>query len=1046
MGDRVRLQRVLAAAAGVLDASAGEEQGERRQVTVLFADIVGFTRLSSAHDAEDVHALLNRFFAAADAQVQNFGGHVDKHIGDAVMAVFGAPVAHGDDPERAIRAAAALHEDGGNFDPPIELHIGIASGEVVASRTGSTTHSEYTVTGDTVNLAARLEDLAEPGQTLISDAVYEQVSTAVVAEPAGQIPIRGLAEPVAVWRLEGLRTGGTGPGAGRFVGRVAEIGQFQGLLDPVAGSAMGAVVILKGQVGLGKTQLLQHFVALAEAAGFAAHGAAVLDFGAGAGRDAVGALTRSLLGLAPGVERRERAAAAASAEAEGMISTQQRLFLDRLLDLPLDERQRPLYDAMTPAHRAAGQRAALAALASARAKTQALLLFIENLHWADGPVLETAAALAGLTASTPILLVLTTRPEPDPLDAGWCAGSGSPNVVVMDLGPLSEAEALELAVDRLQGDEALARRCVERADGNPLFLDQLLRNAERGGEKDVPATVQSVVQARLDALSAAPRRALQAASVLGQHFALATLRDLIEEPAIDTSELERHALIAPVADGYRFDHALVREGAYASLLRERRRPLHRRAAQLFRDSDPVLWASHLVASEDTAAAAACIEVARGLMRTYRFDEARQLTAQGLGVAVDNSARSELLCLDAELLRLLGRPEQSSDVYSQALELDDGELAECRIRLGLAANCRLMGAPEQGLQQIERAEAIAEKLELTEELSMLFNLRGGFYFIAGDPEGAQVAQRRALELARRARNPEREAEALGGLGDALYARGEMHEAMASFRACVELSQANGFGRIESANRTLVGVTLRYLNQMAAAQVEYDAALDHARLTGNQRAEIITLLQICELQSERDDFDTELSSITRGVAIADEIGNPRHRCYLRSHLGRALLQTGRGEEARQLLRQVREMSREIDDSFIGARVRGSLALALEDPDERRQALAEGEAIVEAGVIMHNVLWFRRDAIEVCLQLEDWGEARRHARALEVASENEPLPWSDFFIARGRALAGAGEGRRDAALAAELAGLIEQARETGHLISLPKLAAASAALTPA
>ena len=405
-----------------------------------------------------------------------------------------------------------------------------------------------------------------------------------------------------------------------------------------------------------------------------------------------------------------------------------------------------------------------------------------------------------------------------------------------------------------------------------------------------------------------------------------------------------------------------------------------------------------------------------------------------------------MCLDAELLRLLGRPEQSSDVYSQALELDDGELAECRVRLGLAANYRLMGAPEKGLEQIELAQSIAEKLELTEELSMLFNLRGALYFASGDPDGAQVAQRRALELARRARNPEREAEALGGLGDALYARGEMHEAMASFRACVELSQANGFGRIESANRLLVGVTLRYLNQMAAAQVEYDTALEHARATGNQRAEIIAHMQIYELQSERDDLDAELSTISRGVAIADEIGNPRYRCYMRSHLGRALLQTGRGEEARQLLRDVREMSREIDDSFIGARVRGSLALALEDPGERRQALAEGEGIVEAGVLMHNVLWFRRDAIEVCLQLADWDEARRHVRALEVATENEPLPWSDFFIARGRALADAGEGRLGAGLAAEFARLIALARETDHLISLPALEAAQNELTPA
>ena len=171
LGDRKRLMKAIEALADIGDSAPGGEDGERREVAVMFADISGFTRLAVDRDAEEVHQLLNRFFAAADVVVQSFGGYIDKHIGDAVMAVFGAPTAHTDDPERAVRAALAVHDAVAELDPPLRVHIGVAAGQVVASRTGSAAHLEYTVTGDTVNLASRLTDLAKAGETLVSDAV-----------------------------------------------------------------------------------------------------------------------------------------------------------------------------------------------------------------------------------------------------------------------------------------------------------------------------------------------------------------------------------------------------------------------------------------------------------------------------------------------------------------------------------------------------------------------------------------------------------------------------------------------------------------------------------------------------------------------------------------------------------------------------------------------------------------------------------------------------------------------------------------------------------
>ncbi len=200
--DRKTILKAIAFLSESDDEPAGEPPattsivGERRQVTVLFADIAGYTKLSSKLDAEETHALLNRYFEAVDSIVERYGGSVDKHIGDNVMAVFGAPIAHDNDPLRAVRAALDIHERMGTLDYKLRAHIGIASGQVVASGTGSDAHREYTVTGDSVNLASRLTAAASPSETLISTAVQRAVAEVVEWENRGEFTVKGFAEPV----------------------------------------------------------------------------------------------------------------------------------------------------------------------------------------------------------------------------------------------------------------------------------------------------------------------------------------------------------------------------------------------------------------------------------------------------------------------------------------------------------------------------------------------------------------------------------------------------------------------------------------------------------------------------------------------------------------------------------------------------------------------------------------------------------------------------------------------------------------------------------
>ncbi len=254
--------------------------GERRQVTILFVDIAGFTELSSTLDAEELHDLVSRFFAAADAAVENYGGTVDKHMGDAVMALFGAPTAHDDDPLRAVRAAfdihAAMESVSAEVGRELRVHVGIASGEVVAGGLGSAQRQEYTVLGDSVNLASRLDGLAEAGQTLIAEAVQRAVLNDVDCEALGEVAVKGLDKPVRVWRALGLaseaRAGEARAGArGPLVGRKSELRQFAGVLEACREAGAGQAVVLRGEAGIGKTRLVEEFTALARAQGFSAH-------------------------------------------------------------------------------------------------------------------------------------------------------------------------------------------------------------------------------------------------------------------------------------------------------------------------------------------------------------------------------------------------------------------------------------------------------------------------------------------------------------------------------------------------------------------------------------------------------------------------------------------------------------------------------------------------------------------------------------------------------------------------------------------------------
>ncbi len=731
LGDRKRLLKAIESLAGQdrPEAAPDVPAGERRQVAVLFADISGFTTLAAERDAEEIHELLNRFFAAVDVVVQSFGGNIDKHIGDEIMAVFGAPVAHTDDPERAVRAALALHDAAAELEPPMRIHIGVAAGQVVASATGSAAHQEYTVTGDTVNLASRLTDLARAGETLISASVQGELDDRLDGENLGAQSLPGLLQPVPVWRVNGMAEARE-YAAGSFIGRAAEIEIFQDALDTTLRDGRGLTFFVRGEAGIGKTRLLHEFQRLAQIAGFHQHGGQVLDFGVGEGQDAIPVLLRGLLDLTPGAGRNQRTAAAQTAAEVGLIGPEQRLHLHDLLGLPRNAEEAVLYDAMDNEQRNRGRVEALVTLVEGLSKQAPLLLGIEDLHWAQPALLDYLAALAAAAGEHRILLLLSSRVQGDPLDAAWYEGISPASARILDLKPLTADEAHDFIFDFEGVDRERAAACIERSGGNPLFLEQLLRSPGGDDGAIIPGSVQSVVQARIDALPAPDRAALQAASVLGQRFALDAMRHVMNDTAYQPDNLLHFNMIRRSEGAFQFHHALFRDTVHGSFLKERRQNLHLRAADWFQNRDAVLYAEHLGEAESDRAAIAFERAARAEAGAYRIDRALELVDRGLGAVPAGGDPFDLTAYRAYLLRELGRPGDALAAWRAALELATSDSQRCPAWIGIAAANRLMGQGDKARDELDRAEAVARREGLEKELAEIYFYRGNMAFAAG----------------------------------------------------------------------------------------------------------------------------------------------------------------------------------------------------------------------------------------------------------------------------------------------------------------------------
>ena len=984
---------------------------------MLFVDISGYTELCARSDAEQVQTMLGRFYAMVDGVVEGFGGRVFDRAGDGVMAVFGAPVAHGNDAERAVRAALGLQAGAlrvADCDGrPLGLHIGIASGEVVAAVIGAGGKSKYSVTGDTVNLAARLDALAATGETLIDESLYRSVAPVVDATGHGEHVLKGIARPVSVWRVTGPRV--MPAERTHFVGRASELAQLVAALVQVRDGGLGVAIVVRGEAGIGKSRLVDELHERAGALGFGTLAGRALDFGVGKGQDAIASVLSAALRVALAASVDERLAAVRQARARGWVTDDEEVFVNDLLDLPQPPALKAVFEAMDHAGRVRRASDALCAVLGRAARVQPVLVVLEDLHWASEDVLRHASAVAAATAQCPLMLLLTTRRDGDPLGPAWRSAATGSTGFDIELAPLRPEDARQLAAGMADRATRRVADCIARAEGNPLFLEQLLR--AQSAAASLPPTIQSLVLERLDRLADDHRRMIQAASVIGKRFTLESVQALEVQAPPNCDVLLEADLVRRDGAAFLFSHALIQEAVYASTLKSRRRELHRRAAAWFGDAEPVLQAEHLDRADDARAPAAYLVAARRELERYRYEAALRwadrgavLCAQGTsghgaGAGSADETADDTACalalLRGEALREMGRSADSITAFSAAVALAAHELQRCHAWLGLAAGHRVTGDFGQAMDALRQAQPIAEALDLPIECSKIHHTRGNLLFAQGKASECEGQHQLALQHARRSGSVECEALALSGLGDAQYAGGRMRAALVYFERCVALCEGRGWMRIEGPNRCMTGHCLWYLNRMGEAINEARRACADAAQHGVVPVQVFAQTSLVQFLGEAGRNDEAERACDVGLALARAAGSRRYESTLLLWLAGIRLGRAQPDAARQYLEAALELARETGLGFIGAPLYGRMARAVPGAAEREHFLREGEALLRHPGLAHGRLWFYRDAIEAEVAAADWPLAARFADALETCVAAEALPWADLVVERCRAL---------------------------------------------
>ena len=931
------------------DRRVSREPQQRKLVTVLFADVSGFTAMAETMDHEIINTVINSLWSRVDKAIQDQGGRIDKHIGDAVMALYGTPTAHEDDPVRAIRSALQIQseiqdwkteqsEALPNFKTQIQniqLRIGINTGPALLGTVG--TVGEYTAIGDTVNLANRLETAAPRGGILISNDTHKHVRGVFDVTTLEPIMVKGKSEPVQVYTVNGIRprsfrdtTRGLEGVETRTIGREAELVQMKAAFEKTADLHLTHLITLVAEAGIGKSRLLFEFgkwLDTQEKSALLLKGRATQETA-----QIPYALLRGILSSSFEIQESDRAATARQKLEQGILkyatikenATVYAHFIGHLIGL--DYSTSPHLKGILGDARQVRDRAFHYAtqLISDIAQQQTVVVFLEDIHWADAGSLDFFEYLMNKRTDLPLLIIGLTRSTLFEHRTDW--GTGPVQNLSLNLLPLSEADTRRLVAEILQKipevPEAIMELIVKKADGSPFYVEELIKVLIEGGvivrgneqwsvalerlsDLKVPATLTGLLQARLDSLSSNVRETLQQASVVGRVF----WTDIVGH--MHNPELQIPESMVPVTDRlgtlrakeliYRYEESASKEAlefifknqilhdvTYESVLLRLRPVYHVQAAEGLVEVGAEraneyagrVGEHYERAGEWLKAADWYARAGRQAQSTYASDSAINYYQKAIGYLKEYGG-SEQLAQKLEVFLRLGEVLNWQARYSDAVENYEAMLktaeensdliAQSRALQSLATSLSYQGDHRASLERAMRAETLAQSANAQLEVARAFWMQGSARYRLGESQAALTLGEQALEICTELNNQNEMARSLNLLGAAHYVSGRYEKAEDCWSNALKIFQDLGNRQQGMDLLSNLGVIADARGDYESAFQRYDNALTIAREIGYRDGEIAFLTNRGGEQAALKNYEAAEADLRQAIQLAGITGS-------------------------------------------------------------------------------------------------------------------------------------------------------------------------------
>jgi class 3 adenylate cyclase/tetratricopeptide (TPR) repeat protein len=932
-------------------------EGERRVVTMLFCDVKGSTAMAETLDAEDWAEIMNGAFERLIAPVYRYEGTLARLMGDAIFAFFGAPIAHEDDPQRAVWAGLDIVSGIAGYKERVraergldlDVRVGINTGPVMVGQVGSDLRLEYTAMGDAVNVAARMEQTADPGTVQITAETHRLVEPLFDLEARGGIEVKGKAEPVEAYRVLGRRAD-PGPTRGMrgspLVGRDREMEELRGAVEE-AQSGGGRIVSLVGEAGLGKSRLVDETraewtrqrpeVSPRDSSDIRR----IWETWQCVSYDATRPYSqyRRMVAQIAGIEDtdapdlvRSKLAATIEPGGEEWLEPHMRVW-------------RPLFGVTEPGEEALeGEAFRQAIMELVPSSTRAFgadeprLLVFEDLHWCDEASMDVLIETAKLVDDLPCLFLFAYRPDrqaPSWRLKQWLETEYPHRSTELALTPLSDHESGHL-IDALipNEDPAVRTQILERTDGNPLFVEEVAAALlEQPGDIAIPTTLQALFTARLDALDEGAKHTLQLASVIGRSFSEPVLRSVSADEDLPTSlrTLERLGLIGETARTpereYAFRHSLTQDATYGTILLRRRRELHRRVGEVFEELyanrieefAPLLAQHFSEAGDDERTLRYATVATDAASRLYAHAEAVTHSTTAIEAAIrlgrTDDALGHLYPMRGRALELSGRFEDAVGTYEEMEALARTSGARAAALAADMALTTLYATPtpvfdaEAGRELTERTIALARELgDRSAESKALWNLMILDVYGGGDPGEAVEAGERSLSIARELNAREQIAFTLNDLWRPYAAIGDLRAS----RACLEESRPmwREMGNLPMLCENLSGTSalLGLTGESDEALALCDEAYAIAGEIGNPWGQSYSLLNAYRIDIDRGNLGRGMDRMRECIQLSELAGFVVPQAITRADLGALYASLGDLERGRALADEGLEVAKE------------------------------------------------------------------------------------------------------------------------------------------